>query len=381
MKLRLVCLFGVLLVLGSAVLSVCRDRDTHQPPAASAVVLQADSTSTATTPTYVGRQVCKECHAENYELHSHHGHASTLARIAGDLDLVNKFAGKSFDAGEPYGTFTYHRDEQGGLFARLPHKFGDQPFPLQFALGSGHHGVSLVWLFPDADGSTVAIAERVSWFPSPEGGRLGISPGHPGKKPREEVEFFGATARGEPLDKCIYCHTTTARIANQDIVDLVPSVNCEKCHGPGSEHVRQARADPNPPPFSVGRADWDIESELQLCGDCHRLPKSISRSDLREYPDLLARFQPIGLLRSRCYLESEAQLRCTTCHNPHATLETTTLTEHEQNCIACHQEESQDHVACPESPREGCIECHMPPLSHEEGLKFHDHWIRVRADR
>jgi hypothetical protein len=380
MKLRLVCLVAVLLVVVSAVVSVRSDREVRQPPEASDVVLQADSSSTSTKATLVGRQVCKECHAENFELHSHHGHASTLARTAGDPDLVNKFAGRSFDAGEPYGTFTYHSDDEGRLFARLAHKFGDKPFPLQFALGSGHNGVTLVTLIPGAEGATAAIEHRVSWFSSPEGGRLGISPGHPGKTPREEVEFFGDISRGEALQKCIFCHTTKAKIVGQDIVDVVPGVNCEKCHGAGSEHVRQARADPNPPPYSVGHADWDSESEFQLCGDCHRLPIFISRSELIEYPDLLARFQPVGLLRSRCYLESEGRLRCTTCHSPHATLKQTTMAEHVQTCIECHKEESEDHVACPVSPKQGCIECHMPPLLHEEGLKFHDHWIRVRAD-
>jgi hypothetical protein len=322
----------------------------------------------------VGKQVCKECHAENFQLHADHGHALTFAAVH-DSDVGKQFAGKTFDAGEPYGSYTYHTDEQGYLFATLPHKFGDKPFPLQYALGSGHQGITLLTLVPDAELGTAGIEHRVSWYPAEDG--LNISPGHSKKTPHADIEFFGDTARGEPLERCVYCHTTTATIANQDILDLLPGVNCEKCHGPGSEHVRQARASSTPPPYSVGRDDWDTESELQLCGDCHRMPKDVSVKELREYSQLLARFQPIGLLRSECYLESAGKLKCTTCHNPHQTIQATTNAEQVQNCVNCHLTDSETHVACPVSPTEGCIECHMPEMEQEHGLTFHDHWIRV----
>lgn len=180
------------------------------------------------------------------------------------------------------------------------------------------------------------------------------------------------------MQRCIYCHTTHGYVADQRIVDLVANVNCEKCHGPGSEHVRLARIGPNPPPFSVGQASWDTESEIQLCGDCHRLPRSVSEKEIREYPDVLARFQPIGLLRSRCYLETGRSLKCTTCHNPHRSLNEIDDSKHVSDCVNCHRQNESDHVACPVSPETGCIECHMPTIELDQGLKFHDHWIRVR---
>ncbi len=328
-------------------------------------------------PTLVGRQVCKECHSGNYDLHAKHGHASTFARTR-DTDIAKRFVGKTFDSGEPYGSFTYHADG-GELFARLPERFGDKPFPLQFALGSGHNAVTFLSLIPDITGGTAAIEHRVSWYSAED--QLNLTPGHSKKTPEIEVEYFGDTARGQPLQQCISCHTTSAKIVGQDLVDLIPNVNCEKCHGPGSEHVRQARSQQEPPPYSVGHDDWDTESELQLCGSCHRMPINVSLKELRDYPDMLTRFQPIGMLRSRCYLESEGKMRCTTCHSPHTAISTVTEADHVQNCVNCHLEDSDVHVACPVSPQEGCMECHMPGLKQEEGLAFHDHWIRVRDDR
>jgi len=95
----------------------------------------------------------------------------------------------------------------------------------------------------------------------------------------------------------------------------------------------------------------------------------------------LARFQPVGLLRSQCFIESEGALRCTTCHNPHQTISDMSETEHIANCIECHQPEKSAHVSCPVSTTEGCIQCHMPKYDFESlGTGFHDHWIRVHPE-
>ena len=327
----------------------------------------------ATEPTYVGRQVCLECHAENHQLHSHHGHALTF-RDASDPAVADLFVGKSYDAGPPFGTYTYHKDEQG-IYACIPDKFGDQPFRFQYALG--HKSITFLSLLPDPTDGTVGLEHRVSWIHGSD--KLGKTPGQRDEKIETAAELFGNQHRGWVMHKCVYCHTTTGKIVDQNVVELTANVNCEKCHGPASEHVRQARASKTPPPFSVGRVDWDSESEIQLCGDCHRLPKDVSRKQLREYPDALARFQPVGLLRSECFVQSEGELKCTTCHNPHETISQTTTLQHEQNCLNCHRDSSESkHVACSVSPQDGCIKCHMPARSLDGlGTSFHDHWIRV----
>ena len=329
-------------------------------------------------PTLVGREVCGECHSENYHLHAASGHASTFASTRDSVIAQEKFVGKTFDAGQPYGTYTYQSDQRG-LLALLPEKFGNDPFPLHYAIGSGHTAVTFLSLIPDEAEGTIGIEHRVSWFrPSQQ---INLTPGHDGKVPQFGAEFFGDPHRGKRLHGCVFCHTTRGRIVNQEVVDLIPNVNCEKCHGPGSEHVRQARLSKDPPAFSIGRDDWTTESELQLCGRCHRMPKDVTPKELRQYSKLLVRFQPIGLLRSECYLESEGQLKCTSCHNPHMTSKAKSKAAHVQNCIDCHLTDSAAHVACPVSPKEGCIECHMPAIDFDYGVTFHDHWIRVRDDQ
>ena len=222
------------------------------------------------------------------------------------------------------------------------------------------------------------MEHRVSWFATTED--LGVTPGHDDHVPHPGPEMFGEMHRGEVLRDCVGCHSTTGTVVDQTLVDHVPNVNCEKCHGPGSEHVRQARASDDPPDFSIGRVDWNTESELRLCGSCHRLPQDISRKELREYGTPLIRFQPIGLLRSECYLESEGELKCTTCHNPHMAVKKKSRADFVEDCVACHLPDHETHVACPVSPRDGCIDCHMRAVEGDQGVAFHDHWIRVFED-
>lgn len=345
-------------------------------PADDPVSHQVPLTTESSIPMLVGRQVCGECHSQNFRWHSQHGHAATLHAVA-DTDLVTKFAGKEFDAGEDFGTYRYSADPTGNLYVTLQSQFGDEPFPLQYAFGSGLHAQTMLTLIPGLDGQTEGIEHRVSCY---AGERIGLTPGHSKKKPQSTFEFFGASSRGEPLQRCVYCHATRGTVNGGAIEELIPNVNCEKCHGPGSEHVRLARTNPKPPPYSVGRDTWDTESEMQLCGDCHRLPRSVTEKEIRDYPDTLVRFQPIGLLRSRCYLASKRELRCTTCHNPHQTIRGMKPADHIQDCLRCHQSETETHVACPIEPKTGCIECHMPVIELDQGLRFHDHWIRVRKD-
>jgi hypothetical protein len=70
------------------------------------------------TPTLVGRQVCRECHQESYQLHRHSGHASTFATTRGS-DLAEVFVGKTVDAGKDYGQFAYDMAGDGLRTRRL----------------------------------------------------------------------------------------------------------------------------------------------------------------------------------------------------------------------------------------------------------------------
>ena len=351
-------------------------RGTTHLPGKAASSLTADIRNTSVKPTYVGREKCGECHRENFEQHAVHGHASTFAEVS-KTDLPDAFDKQTFDGGDAYGVYTYSKDDAGNLSVSLPDVDEPADLPLQYALGSGHSARTILTLTRAADGVTEGIEHRVSCYPNE---RLGMTVGHGEKQPTRDLERFGDITRGELTQRCVYCHTTTATLTEGRIENLVANVNCEKCHGPGSEHVRQAQSSKNPPPYSVGSDTWDVESEIQLCGDCHRLPRSVTKQELRDYPDTLTRFQPVGMLRSKCYLASNREMKCSTCHDPHQSVHGISHEQHIQNCIQCHDANESTHTLCPVSPKTNCIECHMPTIVQEQGIKFHDHWIRIHQD-
>lgn len=326
---------------------------------------------------YVGREVCGECHQENFRLHGASGHASTLAKVV-DSPIAQHFAGKTVDAGPGYGKYRYDLDDDGLWVSRLEDS-ENKRFPLQYVLGSGHNARTMFTLVDDDKGGSLGLEHRVSWFASHND--FGLTPGHANKSPTTDLETFGNPVRDEMMHGCIDCHSTRGEISGGEISGLVPNVNCEKCHGPGGEHVRQARLTDKPLPFSIGRSDWDQESELQLCGSCHRLPVNFSPRQLREYPSTLVRFQPVGMVRSDCYLQSEGKMSCTTCHNPHQSSFAKSKADYVADCLSCHEQGQEEQTHCPVSATDRCIECHMPALEFEQGMIFHDHWIRVRDDK
>lgn len=367
-------LIAAIAIASTAIALIQRpNRDT---PISTDVPVATKVSPTSLTPTLVGYRVCSECHQENFRLHRESGHASTFASTKNSV-IAKKFVGKTLDAGEPYGLLTYSMGDEGLSVSRAadPTK---RSFLLEYSLGSGKNAVTFLSLAEDAAEDTIGIEHRVSWFADDD--HFGLTPGQIGTSPTTSENFFGNSVHGKHMDACVSCHTTSGTIVDQKIVDLVPNVNCEKCHGAGSEHVRQARESKSPPPFSVGNADWNAESELQLCGECHRMPSDFSPKQLREYPPLMARFQPVGMLRSECYLQSHGELKCTTCHNPHQASDAKSMSEYVDDCLQCHAKTTTEHVTCPVSPTDGCIECHMPAIRFEQGLTFHDHYIRVHPE-
>ena len=59
---------------------------------------------------------------------------------------------------------------------------------------------------------------------------------------------------------------------------LFPNVSCERCHGPGRDHVEAARRGEDRPAHAQwGTILYHPWVEVNLCGECHRLPRFVSR--------------------------------------------------------------------------------------------------------
>jgi hypothetical protein len=313
---------------------------------------------------------CARCHARQARGLAKTGHANTF-RSAPESQIAAGMAGRVFQDVERGYSFHYHFDPATGLAVTIPERFGLERFPLTYELGSGHHAITFLTLVPDRQGDTVGIEHRVSLYPRESGWDLDLTPGHQGAATRQEIELLGKLIQGDQLTRCLSCHTNSAEIERQSLTNLRPNIGCQKCHGSGSQHVtavEQGGKDPY-----AGFTRQSALAEVQLCGGCHRLPNPEAKVDPLD--GQLARFQPVGLLQSRCFQRSSQRLKCSTCHDPHEPV-SRDANHYVLKCLSCHGR--QNTPSCPVSARTGCIECHMPPVDIHRGIEFHDHWIRVR---
>lgn len=359
-------------ILFSAVIAAglgCRTEEGNQP------VVKTESNAISTqVARIVGHQKCAECHADIAESHSNSPHANTFATTK-ESDIAQRLCGQQITLDEIYGTYHYQCDEEG-VTVSIPEKFGPELFPLDYALGSGKHATTLITLMQDANKETVNIEHRLTWYSAAES--WDITPGQENDQPITPGDFFGHSFRQPNVDRCVGCHTTTVDVVGRELENLYANVQCEACHGPGSLHVAAAERGEDNLHLSLN-SRWSAEAQIKMCGDCHRNPDSIDPDRLQRYPNSLVRFQPVGLLQSACFLQSNGALTCTTCHDPHQSLESRSKERQLQTCLSCHQQADQVH--CPVSPTGNCIDCHMPAIDLVKGLKFHDHWIRVRRDQ
>ncbi len=149
----------------------------------------------------------------------------------------------------------------------------------------------------------------------------------------------------KPYD-CGRCHTTGfSEEGHQDGLEGIkgtwafPGVQCEACHGPGSDHLKDYR-----------KFKPVVDRTSARCGKCHirgsrdKIPASGNFIKHHEqYNELLA--------------SPHKELGCVECHNPHKKAEFSIKKE----CASCHKKQAaafKGHVMAQVGVK--CIDCHMP---------------------
>jgi predicted CXXCH cytochrome family protein len=190
----------------------------------------------------------------------------------------------------------------------------------------------------------------------------------------------------EVTPRCLECHNVwfkqTPGVLNEyDRQDALLGVTCEKCHGPGRDHVAWHKANPDAKsgkeivhPGSLSR-----ENLMAVCGQCHsNAPKYAAEPFTfkpgepldRYFKTLHSQFpeddhvanQDTYLRQSKCYQQSET-MTCITCHNPHHPEEHATPVR-QQTCLKCHAaDKCTDQPQLPTDVRDNCIGCHMPHVN------------------
>jgi hypothetical protein len=373
---------GVVLALGILLLGF--QASLHEPepipPPHMEVPIPGPKPTSLDFSGYVGEQACARCHPGETAAHSGSGHHRTLWP-AGEGALARWLDGKRILDPELAGVEWFYRLRGKELDVERRQQGKVERMSLEFGVGSGKHGVSYVTTIPGPDPSAdrAAVEHRFSYFTASR--QLQITLG----QEREDASrlriphgLFGRPLAPDRALACLACHATLTSREKLDHLDpatLIPNVSCERCHGPGRDHIEAIAAgqtdDLKMPMTLLTEPRYQVEQ----CGECHRLPSAVASSSLRRDDPNIVRLQSVGLFQSACFQNGLGTLKCTSCHEPHAR----TSRDHqayEAVCLECHQA-GGPRRACPVSPGENCIRCHMPRRDVPGGFVFTDHWIAV----
>ena len=318
------------------------------------------------TSAWAGSSACAGCHADLYRRQETSNHARSL-RPPSEI--------KELTEGLPYSR---HDRASGATLTLQPGSrlvaekaSGRQAMLLEWAFGSGKKGITPVGRSDEG----VIVESRLSWYAN---GGFGITTGAGQREPQSFAESLGRHLSDREAQDCFGCHTTGYLPGQPTPARREMGVRCERCHGPGAEHIRAMQ------PVPTARAERQILNpgkldgpwQVQVCGVCHgRPPADSDVAALRriEQSPNTVRFPSQRLVLSRCYNESPDGLACSRCHDPHTNV-SSRAEDHDRACLGCH---IKPRRICPKATA-NCAACHMPKEQVMLHSLFTDHFIRVR---
>ena len=369
------------------------------------------SSQSLEVPHYSDTRSCRPCHSEIYESYQNVAMARSFYRpainnVIEDYEKNNRFFhaasnrhyrmlrrdGRYFQQ-----RFQLHQGREVNLFEQEVH----------YVIGSGNHARSYLNL--SAGGVLTQLP--VTWYPQEK--RWAISPGYDRK---QHYDFSRKIDYG-----CLFCHNATPKLAEgadrygrENIFpqELPSGIDCQRCHGPGSQHVALASDGKGVEEIRqaiVNPARLSPERQMDVCQQCHLettsddLPQAVrvfGRSVYSFRPgealgDYLIHFDhapgtghddkfeinssAYRLRQSQCFQKSGGRLTCTSCHNPHRTARGAEAVQRfRQSCLNCHHELSaQSHR---QAASADCASCHMPKRRTEDVVHalMTDHRIQRR---
>lgn len=326
----------------------------------------ACSQSPAVAPNrgYVGSAACQDCHESIYDRWRSTRMANILVdvdehpdAILGDFSTPNPLV--TFDIGDI--AFTYGSKWKQRYFTRS----GDDyfVFPAQWDV------MNATWRRYHPEGSA-------EWW----------------------IEHYPDDQMQRPTGPlCDGCHSTNYDIATQQVTEW--NVGCEKCHGPGEQHVAEptmfnivnpsrldyvrgndvciqchSQGQPLNNPIGGRYYDWPVGYTAgdRLADYWHLEEHVLGEETATHWPDGSAhknRMQGNDYVTSVMYAKG---IRCTACHDVHGTEHNAELIKPASDvCLSCHGPES------PLGPRGSsitqhtqhsaekvdCVDCHMPQIA------------------
>lgn len=319
-------------------------------------------------PSPKGSEACASCHADLYRSYM----KTAMARASGPAadDLI---AGAFRHARSDIQYRIYQQDGRVWLsFDRdRPPLHGKRE--LLYYIGSGRRGRT--YLFSQ---DSFLFESPVNWYAQKR-----LWDMTPAFQNAPQMPMLPA------LPDCLNCHTSGMQAPLPGTENRYPmppfahgGISCQRCHGPGEEHIRtQGKAAIlNPVKLEPARRD-------DICMQCHlegniaveragRHPYDFRPGDrLSDYiryfevedpqrPGLGALSQVEALAQSVCKQKSDDAMSCMSCHDPHSwPAPQDKVAYYRGKCLACHG------AAFGKKHQHGnpnCIGCHMPPVQSRD---------------
>jgi len=343
------------------------------------IALLLAAATLALPPGYVNDAECSSCHQNVVRTYHDVGMSKSFYRPRAD-DVIEDFSNLPFRHAKS-GEVMELRWREGRLVFRRWTGNGSNLFEVavDWILGSGHHSRTYLYQTPNGELYQLPLAwysQTKDWAMAPGYDR----PDHEGVLRRARLE-------------CLFCHNAYPALAanardgywrNQGEPAALPEgIGCQRCHGPGGEHVRRAMNDDRDVKSSiVNPAKLAPQLRNDVCYECNMQP-SVTVPGIRRFgrdinsfrpgqslSDYLLRLDivdggmpraerfeinhhPYRLEQSRCFRESGGKLSCLTCHDPHRKVpEAQRAAHYRAVCLQCHV---TAHRAS-----EDCTSCHMP---------------------
>ena len=337
--------------------------------AACAVVLFAPSLARAQAPTtpatYVGSTECRACHTATYDRWKNTRMANVVRDPKEHPDAIIP------DMSKPDPLVTFTKDQIAFVYGskwkqRYFTKIGDDLFPL-----------GAQWDVTHKQWRAYQVANGTDWWTA-------FYPGGNNTRPTG------------PL--CDGCHSVNYNLQTKQPTEW--NVGCEKCHGPGSTHVKTKLRTDIVNPAKLGAIDG-----VNVCVQCHSQGQPLNGAINGKYYDWPVGYRP-GLklqdfwkleeyklgeqtfthfadgtahknrMQGNDFAQSLMYTRgvmCSTCHDVHGTPNNADLRKPpQQMCLTCHGvrsangphtptlEQHTHHAA--NSAGSQCINCHMPAI-------------------
>ncbi len=405
------CSFFILLLLIAILNSDCND-DTKKEEisySASPYLNHGD------TATYVGINTCKTCHLNIYETFIETGMGKSFDN-ASKLKTAALF-GSNIAVYDKFSDFNYHPFFVGDTMKIMEFRLlgKDTVYKrietVNYIIGSGQHTNSHMMM---RNGYVTQMpmtfyTQKKQWDLPP-----GFEEGHNTRFSRK----IGL--------ECMSCHNSYPDFnlgSENKFASLPNGIGCERCHGPGSIHVKQKSngefVDTSKYiDYSIvnpGKLSPDLQ--FDVCQRCHLQGNAVLKNGHSFYDfkpgqklsDFMTVFLPKysnaedefimashadRLKQSQCFLQSQKKtaidqlhpyrnsFTCVTCHNPHKSVKLQKDEYFNGKCNNCHSANASKKCAADikllDAANKNCVSCHMPRSGSIDipHVTVHDHFIR-----